>query len=134
MYELIVSFFVVLVFLVVTGSQLPVIPARDELPWVLILGLVNTGLAYYLYFSAMQQLPGQTVALLCYIDPLTALLLSAVFLHEHLLPLQIAGAVLILGGACLGADAAAAAGGPNLNDQEGPPIEPTHLQFFLDST
>lgn len=102
MYELIVSFFVVLVFLVVTGAQLPVIPARDELPWVLILGLVNTGLAYYLYFSAMQQLPGQTVALLCYIDPLTALLLSAVFLHEHLLPLQIAGAVLILGGACLG--------------------------------
>lgn len=64
--------------------------------------MVNTGLAYYLYFSAMQQLPGQTVALLCYIDPLTALLLSAVFLHEHLLPLQIAGAVLILGGACLG--------------------------------
>ena len=102
MYELIVSFFVVLLFLVVTGAQLPVIPAWSELPWVLILGLVNTGLAYYFYFSAMQHLPGQTVALLCYIDPLTALLLSALFLHEHLLPLQIAGAVLILGGACLG--------------------------------
>ncbi len=102
MYELIVSFFVVLAFLAVTGAQLPVIPARSELPWVLTLGLVNTGAAYYLYFSAMQRLPGQTVALLCYIDPLTALVLSALVLHEQLLPLQIAGAVLILGGACLG--------------------------------
>ena len=102
MYELIVSFFVVLAFLAATGAQLPVIPAWDELPWVLTLGLVNTGLAYYLYFSAMQRLPGQTVALLCYIEPLTALLLSALLLHEQLLPVQIAGAALILGGACLG--------------------------------
>lgn len=102
MYELIVSFFVVLAFLAVTGARLPVIPAGSELPWVLVLGLVNTGLAYYLYFSAMQRLSGQTVALLCYIDPLTALVLSALVLHERLLPLQIAGAALILGGACLG--------------------------------
>ena len=102
MYELIVSFFVVLAFLAVTGARLPVITAGSELPWVLVLGLVNTGLAYYLYFSAMQCLSGQTVALLCYIDPLTALVLSALVLHERLLPLQIAGAALILGGACLG--------------------------------
>ena len=92
----------VLAFLAVTGARLPVIPAGSELPWVLVLGLVNTGLAYYLYFSAMQCLSGQTVALLCYIDPLTALVLSALVLHERLLPLQIAGAALILGGACLG--------------------------------
>ena len=84
------------------GARLPVIPAGSELPWVLVLGLVNTGLAYYLYFSAMQCLSGQTVALLCYIDPLTALVLSELVLHERLLPLQIAGAALILGGACLG--------------------------------
>lgn len=101
-YELVVSFFVVLLFLAATGARLPVIPAGNEMPYVLLLGLVNTGLAYYLYFSAMQRLPGQTVALLSYADPLTALLLSALILHERLLPLQIAGAVLILGGACLG--------------------------------
>lgn len=101
-YELIVAFFVVLGYLIVSGAKLPVIPAAGDLVWVLVIGLVNTGLAYYLYFSSLQQLPGQTVALVCYIDPLTALLVSAAYLGEKMLAVQIAGAVLILGGACLG--------------------------------
>ena len=102
MYELIVAFFVVLIYLVASNVKLPVIPAAEGIVWVLAIGLVNTGLAYYLYFSSLQKLPGQTVALVCYIDPLTALLVSGAFLGEKLLGVQIAGAVLILGGACLG--------------------------------
>ena len=102
MYELIVAFFVVLIYLVASNVKLPVIPAAEDIVWVLVIGLVNTGLAYYLYFSSLQKLPGQTVALVCYIDPLTALLVSVAFLGEKLLGVQIAGAVLILGGACLG--------------------------------
>ena len=102
MYELIVAFFVVLIYLVASNVKLPVIPAAEDIVWVLVIGLVNTGLAYYLYFSSLQKLPGQTVALVCYIDPLTALLVSGAFLGEKLLAVQIAGAVLILGGACLG--------------------------------
>lgn len=102
MYELIVAFFVVLIYLLASNVKLPVIPAAEDIVWVLAIGLVNTGLAYYLYFSSLQKLPGQTVALVCYIDPLTALLVSGAFLGEKLLGMQIAGAVLILGGACLG--------------------------------
>ena len=102
MYELIVAFFVVLIYLLASNVKLPVIPAAEDIVWVLAIGLVNTGLAYYLYFSSLQKLPGQTVALVCYIDPLTALLVSGAFLGEKLLGVQIAGGVLILGGACLG--------------------------------
>ena len=102
MYELIVAFFVVLIYLLASNVKLPVIPAAEDIVWVLAIGLVNTGLAYYLYFSSLQKLPGQTVALVCYIDPLTALLVSGAFLGEKLFGVQIAGAVLILGGACLG--------------------------------
>ena len=102
MYERIVAFCVVLIYLVASNVKLPVIPAAEDIVWVLVIGLVNTGLAYYLYFSSLQKLPGQTVALVCYIDPLTALLVSGAFLGEKLLGVQIAGAVLILGGACLG--------------------------------
>ena len=102
MYELIVAFFVVLIYLLASNVKLPVGPAAEDIVWVLAIGLVNTGLAYYLYFSSLQKLPGQTVALVCYIDPLTALLVSGAFLGEKLLGVQIAGAVLILGGACLG--------------------------------
>jgi len=102
LYELIVAFFVVLIYLIADGVKIPVIPAKSELVYVLIIGLVNTGIAYYLYFSSLQKLPGQTVALICYIDPLTALIASALFLNETLGAVQIVGAVLILGGACLG--------------------------------
>ena len=63
---------------------------------------MNTGLAYYMYFSALQKLPAQTSSLISYIEPLTALMVSAVFLGERLGAVQLLGAALILGGACLG--------------------------------
>lgn len=101
-YELFIAFVVVALYLLFSGTKLPVIPAKSDLPYVLIIGLINTGLAYYLYFSSLRKLPGQTVALVCYIDPLTALVASALVLREKLTGLQLLGAVLILGGALLG--------------------------------
>ena len=101
-YELFISFIVMVLYLLVSGVKLPVIPAADDTVNVLIIGFVNTGLAYYMYFSALQKLPAQTSALISYIDPLTALIVSAAFLGEKLGAVQLLGAVLILGGACLG--------------------------------
>lgn len=100
--QLVVAFIVISVYLVLRG-QLPfTMPGGRELIYVLILGLVNTGLACYLYFASMQRLPGQTVALLCYVDPLSAVLFAALFLGEQLTGIQITGAIFILGGAMLG--------------------------------
>lgn len=101
-YELFISFIVMVLYLLVSGVKLPVIPAADDIVNVLIIGFVNTGLAYYMYFSALQKLPAQTSSLISYIDPLTTLMVSAVFLGERLGAVQLLGAVLILGGACLG--------------------------------
>jgi RarD protein len=98
--ELDVAFVVVLLYVLFT-SGLPH-PTRAELPWLLLIGLVNTGLAYLLYFSGLQRLPAQSVALISYIDPVSALFFSAVFLRESMSPLQLVGAVLIIGGAALG--------------------------------
>ena len=53
-------------------------------------------------FFGPQKLPGQSVALLSYVDPVSALFFAAVILHEAMMPVQILGAVLILGGAVLG--------------------------------
>ena len=89
-------------YLLVSGVKLPVIPAAEDIVNVLIIGFVNTGLAYYMYFSALQKLPAQTSALISYIDPLTALIVSAALLGEKLGAVQLLGAALILGGACLG--------------------------------
>ena len=98
--ELDVAFAVVLVYVLLTAG-LPV-PQKHEIPTLFILGAVNTGLAYLLYFSGLQKIPGQSVALLSYIDPVSALFFAAVFLQEAMSPVQILGAVLIIGGALLG--------------------------------
>ena len=68
-----------------------------SLAMLLVVGAVHTGLAYWLYFGSMKALSGQTVALYSYIDPIVAILLSALILGEELTPLGIVGAVLVLG-------------------------------------
>ena len=69
---------------------------------ILVLGLLNTGIGCYLYFSSIGKLPVQTVAICGYLEPLSAVLFSVIFLKETMLPIQIIGAVLIIGGAMLG--------------------------------
>lgn len=64
---------------------------------LLFLGIIHTGLAYTIYFSAIKNLKGQTLAILSYIDPIFAVLISTLFLKESLGIFQIIGAVLILG-------------------------------------
>ena len=98
--ELDIAFAVVLVYCLVTVG-LPR-PLRSDLPYIAVIGVVNTGLAYLLYFSGLQKLSGQSVALISYVDPVSALLFSALFLHESMTPVQLIGAVLIIGGAMLG--------------------------------
>ncbi len=67
-----------------------------------LVGVVHTGFAYTLYFGSMEDLPSQTVAVFSYLDPVAAILLSAVFLREPLHWQGILGAALILGSALFG--------------------------------
>lgn len=64
---------------------------------LLIVGLVHTGITYCLYFSSLKELPGQKAAILSYIDPLVAVLVSVVLLGETMTVMQVVGGVLILG-------------------------------------
>lgn len=68
---------------------------------VLFVGIVHTGITYLLFFSAVGNLPAQTTAVFSYIDPVTAIILSALVLHQPLTGIQIVGAVLILGATLL---------------------------------
>lgn len=67
--------------------------------WVclLIVGLIHTGVTYCMYFTALRDLPGQKAAILSYIDPLVAVLISVLVLGEALTPAQAIGGALILG-------------------------------------
>lgn len=74
--------------------------ATLTVPQILLLlavGIVHTGIAYWLYFGSMEFLSGQTVAVYSYIDPAFAVVLSVAVLGENPGVLGVFGAVLILG-------------------------------------
>lgn len=64
---------------------------------LLTVGIVHTGITYCLYFSSLKALPGQKAAILSYIDPLVAVIVSVTFLSEPLTLRQALGGMLILG-------------------------------------
>ena len=68
---------------------------------MIFIGIVHTGIAYLLYFGSLTALPTQTVALFSYIDPVTAVLLSAFLLREPLGLSGVLGTILILGAALI---------------------------------
>ena len=90
---------VVLPYLLATGGN--DLSAMTVSAWVLlgVVGILHTGIAYTLYFSAIQNLGTQTVALFSYLDPMVAVLLSALLLREPMDIFGIVGTVLILGSA-----------------------------------
>ena len=71
----------------------------DASGWInlLIVGLIHTGIAYCFYFSSLKELPGQKAAILSYIDPLVAILVSVTLLGEKMTLTQLIGGILVLG-------------------------------------
>jgi drug/metabolite transporter (DMT)-like permease len=68
---------------------------------LLVAGIVHTGIAYAMYFGSMDGLTVQTIAAFSYIDPVSALLFSALLLREPLSALHIIGAAMIIGSAVI---------------------------------
>ncbi|NCB02362.1 MAG: EamA/RhaT family transporter [Spirochaetia bacterium] len=64
---------------------------------LLIIGVVHTGIMYYFYFSSLSHLEGQKAAILSYIDPIVAIILSVTLLNETITLYQLIGGLLILG-------------------------------------
>lgn len=69
--------------------------------FILVVGIIHTGIVYMIYFSSVTKISTQSTAVFSYIDPVTAIILSAVILHETLSAWQVVGTVLILGATLL---------------------------------
>lgn len=61
------------------------------------MGLFHTGITYCMYFSSLKELRGQEAAILSYIDPMVAVLISVLVLGESITGFQIIGGMLIIG-------------------------------------
>jgi drug/metabolite transporter (DMT)-like permease len=101
MLQLLISFLTVTVFVIYKQGLIIHIDGSDIVP-VLILGLINTGIGCYLYFSSIGFLGIQTVAICGYLEPLSAVVFSVLLLREEMSITQVIGATLILVGAVSG--------------------------------
>ncbi len=99
MAQLIISAVVLLPYNFFSGNLESISLTPMTLLLLAVVGIVHTGLSYYLYFGAMERLNAQSLAILSYIDPAVAILLSACVLREPMSLLDAVGAVLILGAA-----------------------------------
>lgn len=100
--QLIAAAVLLLPYLAATGDVSVAGLSGKALICLLTAGLVHTGVAYALYFGSMDGLKAQSIAIFSYIDPVAALILSAVVLHEPLTGFGILGAVMILAAALFG--------------------------------
>lgn len=99
------------VILLATAILAPYVAIREGFAWgelgggslllLLILGVVHTGIAYVLVFQGIRETESQTFAILSYIDPVTAVILSALFLQEPISGLQLVGGGIVLTAAFL---------------------------------
>ena len=69
--------------------------------WFLIitLGVIHTGFAYLLYFPSLRDVEAKAIAIISYLDPITAIFISAIFLREPMTGIQMLGGVFILSSA-----------------------------------
>lgn len=99
--QLVVSFLTVAVFMGIKQGFIINVPSNAWI-WIFILGILNTGIGCYLYFSPLSKLPVQTVAVCGYLEPLSAVVFAALLLGEKMTFIQIIGATCIIGGAMIG--------------------------------
>ena len=96
--QLLLSSVLLIPYLFITEGKLGLFQlSSHSVILVLILGILHTGVGFYLFFSGMKGLGGQSIAILSYVDPLTSLLISALVIGERMTLVQILGAVLLLG-------------------------------------
>ena len=95
--QLFVAAIVLIPYILLTEDVTSIQMDGISIAFILLVGIVHTGIAYALYFSSMKDLEAQTIALYSYIDPCVAIFLSAFVLREQLSLLGIVGAIIVLG-------------------------------------
>lgn len=72
------------------------IPAPASWPLLAYFGLVPTALAYALFYTGLRAIRASTAAVIALIEPLLAALIGVLAFHEHLTPLSLTGAGVLL--------------------------------------
>lgn len=92
-----VTAFILLPYVLLTEGLNMFSVSSSSIPFIIFLGIVNTGIGFWLFFSGMENLKGQSIAMLSYVDPFVAILISGLILQEPFTLLQVIGGLLLLG-------------------------------------
>ena len=92
---------VLIPYLLLTENLISVKLSPTAIVLIIVLGIVHTGIAYAMYFASIPSLSAQSIAIMSYLDPVSALFISAVILAEGISLYGITGAVLIIGSAVI---------------------------------
>ena len=93
------------------------IPPASSILALIALGLVNTGLAYWLFYALIDDAGAATASLITYVMPVVALALGVGLLAEPLTAAAVTGLVLIALGTWLAASRPAGRDRPDTNRQ-----------------
>ena len=96
-FQLLVSAVVMFVYVLVTEDLTVFLLPVKQILLLLVVGVLHTGVVYILFFTSISKLPAQTASMLSYIDPISAIILSGIFLNESMDIFQIIGMLLIIG-------------------------------------
>lgn len=99
--QLLISAVVLLPYNLLTTNIASLDVSSNSLLLLAVVGIVHTGLAYYLYFGSMENLSSQSIAVASYIDPVVAVIASVALLREPFDVYSMLGAVAILGAAAV---------------------------------
>ena len=99
--QLLLSVPAMLVYVLLNDQFRGIVLNGSTVLWVLVLGILYTGVTYVLFYGSIPYVSSQTTAILSYVDPATAVLVSVIFFGEPMTFLMALGAVLILGAACV---------------------------------
>lgn len=100
--QLVLAAIFLLPYVLFVGELNPLFQSHRSIVLLMVLGLVHTGLGFLLFFVGIKGLKTQKIAMLSYLDPLTAVLISFLFFQEKMTTYQIIGACLICGATFVG--------------------------------
>ncbi|MGE6541051.1 DMT family transporter [Bacillus luti] len=95
--QLAITALILLPYVLITEGINILSVSTSSIPFIILLGIVNTGIGFWLFFSGMEKINGQSIATLSYVDPFVAILISGLILQEKFTVLQILGGILLLG-------------------------------------
>lgn len=96
--QLFISFLTVLPF-AIFGNKIPTSLDTTSIILIIIMGVVNTGLMFLLFFGSIQHLPSSEIAIITYLEPVISIILGAIFFNERMTIIGIIGTIIVLAAA-----------------------------------